>query len=425
MMVRTLVRTLEKREQEVAQYPTLADFMPELIDAINNFDPDNESNGTAEPDTLPHDYVDLGIEMGDGKKLYFATRNVGETSPAGFGSNIYRWGATVEGGQEWAPGMSYTGWPVGTRLDAAHDIATIKWGGDWHTPSPEEWNLLVEKCDYERKEASESGYGVAGYFFYKKSDRNKFIFLPVATWANEPKYWSSEIAEPLDGFICVASSFSCFNGTMGCIGLSGIDSDGFAVRPVITAKGTFDANGHDYVDLDIQTSDGKKLYFATMNVGETSPAGFGKNRYRWGATVEDGECWAPDSYSEGGWPAGKKLDAAHDIATITWGEKWHTPSREEWNLLVEKCDYERKEANESEYGVAGYCFYNKADHNKFIFLPVSTWSGELEYWTSEISEPYEGITSAHTFNSYNGQIGCMGTAGLESSIFAVRPVFVE
>lgn len=425
MMVRSLVDTLEKREQEASKYATLADFMPELIDAINNFDLDDSSDqgATAEPDTLPHDYVDLGIEMSDGKKLYFATRNVGESSPGGIETYFYRWGATVEGGPAWAPNTTYEGWPAGHKLDAAHDIATIKWGGDWHTPSPEEWNLLVEMCDYERKEAGESGYGVAGYFFYNKSDRSKSIFLPVASWSNEPKYWSSEIAEPLDGFICAASSFSCFNGTMGCIGLSGIESTGFAVRPVIAATGSFNANGHAYVDLGIKTSDGKKLYFATMNVGETSPAGFGSNIYRWGATVENGESWAPESYTEkaGGWPRGMKLDAAHDIATITWGEKWHIPSPEEWNLLVAKCDYERKEANESGYNVAGYFFYNKKDHSKFIFLPVSTWSGELEYWSSEICES----TSAYTFSS-NGEVSCSRwVAGIESTGFAVRPVFVE
>ena len=170
--------------------------------------------------------------------------------------------------------------------------------------------------------------------------------------------------------------------------------------------------------------DGKKLYFATMNVGETSPAGFGSKVYRWGATVEDGDYWAPDSYTgESGWPSGMKLDAAHDIATITWGEKWHIPSPEEWNLLVAKCDYERKEANESGYGVAGYFFYNKKDRSKFIFLPVSTWSGELAYWTSEICE----FTSAHTFRSHsNGEVGCLGwIAGIESTGFAIRPVFVE
>ena len=125
MMVRSLVDTLEKREQEASKYATLADFMPELIDAINNFDLDDSSDqgATAEPDTLPHDYVDLGIEMSDGKKLYFATRNVGETSPGGIETYFYRWGATVEGGPAWAPNTTYEGWPAGHKLDAAHDIA--------------------------------------------------------------------------------------------------------------------------------------------------------------------------------------------------------------------------------------------------------------------------------------------------------------
>lgn len=426
MMVRTLVKTLEKREQEASKYATLADFMPELIEAINNFDPDDSSNqgGTAEPDTLAKDYVDLGIEMSDGRKLYFATRNVGETSPAGFGSNIYRWGATVEGGPAWAPETTYDGWPVGHKLDAAHDIATIEWGGDWHTPSPEEWHLLVETCDFEQKEADESGYGVAGFFFYNKSDRSKSIFLPFETW-DGTWYWTSQISEPFNGYMS-ARCFNYYDGMVDIFGTMSIEHGLSAIRPVIASSGTFNPNGHEYVDLGIQTSDGKKLYFATMNVGETSPAGT-STVYSWGATEEGGEAWIPESYTgnNNGWSTGMKLDAAHDIATITWGEKWHTPSVEEWELLVEKCDYERKEADESDYGVAGYFFYNKSDRNKFIFLPVAPWNNELEYWTSEISDSYNGFVSAHTFNGYEGRIGCLGTAGIENTGFAVRPVFVE
>ena len=417
IMVRKLVETLEKYEQAASKYATLADFMPEIVDAINNFDPNiiSNPNGTAEPDTQSHDYVDLGIEMSDGKKLYFATRNVGETSPGGIGSTVYRWGTTIEWGAAWTPEAKNEDWPAGHKLDAAHDIATIEWGGDWHTPSVEEWNLLVEKCDYERKEYDESGYGVAGYFFYNKSDRSKFIFIPFTAW-DVVMYWTSDILESL-----APGTFNTFGEYIGAFGEASSNFE-LAIRPVIAASGTFDANGHDYVDLGIQTSDGKKLYFATMNVGETSPAGISAG-YCWGATKERGEPWIyePDAV----WPIGTKQDAAHDIATIKWGEKWHTPSPEEWKLLVEKCDYERKEADKSGYDVAGYFFYNKKDHSKYIFLPVSLWSDELEYWTSVISEPEEGICVAHTFNSYKGNVGCIDVAPLSSRGYAVRPVFVE
>ena len=416
IMVRYLVKCLAKREENAAQYATLADFMPEVIDAINNF----KLTGTAEPDTQPHDYVDLGIDMRDGKKLYFATRNIGETSPAGIESNNYRWGTTIEWGKAWKPEDLDSSWPVGHRLDAAHDIATIKWGGDWHIPSPEEWNLLAEKCDYERKEADESGYGVAGYFFYNRSDMNKYIFMPVSLYDDELMYWSSEIKYS-SGTYSDAIYFASDNGTVGPFGWAGTGSTAFAVRPVIAAAGDFNANGHAYVDLGIEMSDGTKLYFATMNVGESNPGGYWSEIYRWGATENNGKQWI--KYT--GWPAGTKLDAAHDIATITWGEKWHTPSRKEWNLLLEKCDYERKGANESGYGVAGYFFYNKSDHDKFIFLPVSTWSNELEYWSSEISEPEDNTCVAYIFESSGQMVSCKNTADIESTQFAVRPVFVE
>ena len=96
----------------------------------------------------------------------------------------------------------------------------------------------------------------------------------------------------------------------------------------------------------------------------------------------------------------------------------------EWNLLVAKCDYERKEADKSGYDVAGYFFYNKKDRSKFIFLPVSLWSDELEYWTSETSEPLNGKSAAYTFSS-NGKVGCTYSADINSRGFAVRPCFVE
>ena len=416
MLVRTLVETLEKYEQASSKYATLADFMPEIVDAINQFDPNNPSSPDG-PDTLPQDYVDLGIEMDDGKKLYFATRNVGETSPSGIASTVYRWGTTESWGAAWTPEAINEGWPTGHKLDAAHDIATIKWGGDWHVPSIEEWSLLAEQCDYEKKEADESGYGVAGVFFYNKKDHGKFIFLPVTMYCDDMLYWSSDMASPFDawGFVYV-------NGYVDAYATTNIEG-ALAVRPVIAATGTFNANDREYVDLGIETSDGKKLYFATMNVGETSPGGNWAT-YCWGATEEGGTAWMPESENSN-WPTGIKLDAAHDIVTITWGEKWHIPSVKEWNLLAEKCDYERKEANESGYDVAGYFFYNKKDHSKFIFLPVSLWSDELEYWTSETGEPLDGNSAAYTFHSSNGKVNCTSTADINSRGYAIRPVFVE
>lgn len=185
----------------------------------------------------------------------------------------------------------------------------------------------------------------------------------------------------------------------------------------------------DYMDLGLVMNDGRRLYFATRNVGETSPAGFGTNVYRWGATIEGGAAWNPPTGEI--WPNGKKLDAAHDIATITWGEKWHTPSIEEWDFLIEKCDYERKEATESGYGVAGYFFYNRSDHSKFIFLPVSPSQNELMYWTSEISNyenngtTYCNAKTVRSYFDYDKMVTCGSSADLSATGFAVRPIFVE
>ena len=229
VMVRYLVNVLEQYEQNSSEYATLTDFMPVLVDAINKFELDDsgQSGDVADPDTLPKEYVDLGIRTDSGNKLYFATRNVGETSPGGILSNIYSWGATIENGLPWRP--SSGNWPGGKMLDSAHDIATIKWGEKWHTPTVDEWTMLVLQCDFERKEADASGYGVAGYFFYNRSDRSKHIFLPIAPWANELKYWTSQTGL-YDG-VDVAYQFTSRSGEL-VFSIAGIESTGFAVRPV-------------------------------------------------------------------------------------------------------------------------------------------------------------------------------------------------
>lgn len=56
IMVKTIANALERYEQESDKYETLSDFMPEIIKAVNEFDPDKVE--TAEADTLPQEYVD-------------------------------------------------------------------------------------------------------------------------------------------------------------------------------------------------------------------------------------------------------------------------------------------------------------------------------------------------------------------------------
>jgi hypothetical protein len=56
IMVKTIANALERYEQESDKYETLSDFMPEIIKAVNEFDPDKVE--TAEPGTLPQEYVD-------------------------------------------------------------------------------------------------------------------------------------------------------------------------------------------------------------------------------------------------------------------------------------------------------------------------------------------------------------------------------
>ena len=229
------------------------------------------------------------------------------------------------------------------------------------------------------------------------------------------RYWTSEISHTADNYN-FARTFNDYNEQVGCFGTAPIYQKHFLTRPVIAAEGKFDANNHDYVDLDIKMQDGKKLYFATKDVGEMPQSGI-TYTYCWGATEEGCFPWVPESYYDDKW-----LDAAHDVATQTWGEKWHVPSPEEWRLLVENCDYERKEANDSGYGVAGYFFYNKSDRNKYIFLPVEPKSNALMYWSSLKN----GTDDAYVFTTEYGYLSYSYYADVSNRTeFAIRPVFVE
>ena len=196
----------------------------------------------------PHDYVDLGIEV-DGKKVLWATTNVGATTPEGYG-DYFAWGetapyyeagwtadgksGTVDFDGTWkktpkaysSKGYDWTNyaWCAGTnktftkycndsskgnngytdtltQLELADDAAHVNWGGDWVMPTTAEWQALYDNtiCAWT---TDYNGTGVAGRVFTSTKDTSKSIFLPAAGYfrgtfvdyvGSRGYYWSSSL----------------------------------------------------------------------------------------------------------------------------------------------------------------------------------------------------------------------------------------
>jgi len=91
----------------------------------------------AAPDANGHTYVDLGLVV-DGKKLYFADRNLGASAIDQRGDTYY-WGNVNP-----SPSTDY--YKPGSTKDiggnASYDAATKNWGGDWRIPGVSHLDIL-------------------------------------------------------------------------------------------------------------------------------------------------------------------------------------------------------------------------------------------------------------------------------------------
>ncbi|MBQ8116150.1 MAG: hypothetical protein IJ145_08545 [Prevotella sp.] len=158
-----------------------------------------------------HGYVDLGIRM-NGKKILFATCNVGADSPEEYG-DYFAWGATepyytgytMNGTSltvtSWKDGRSdgyaqanapfyssgtggdaiYTKYTAGGDVLAAEDdAACVQWGADWRMPTTEEMQALYDNTTNVWTD-NYNNTGIKGRIFTGKGNyANSSLFLPAA-----------------------------------------------------------------------------------------------------------------------------------------------------------------------------------------------------------------------------------------------------
>ena len=142
------------------------------------------------PPTPSHDYAEIG-------GIKWATMNVGAESVGDYG-NYYQYG---KGSAQYAATSGQSDYS-GTEdpLAASADTATQVWGGNWRTPTKDEFESLIENTENEYMEID----GVIGYKFTDNSDSSKFIFLPIGghyqngsleSFEYYGEYWTSTPSE--------------------------------------------------------------------------------------------------------------------------------------------------------------------------------------------------------------------------------------
>lgn len=139
-------------------------------------------------------------------------------------------------------------------------------------------------------------------------------------------------------------------------------------------------NGHEWVDLGLPS--GTK--WATYNVGAASPDEFG-DYYAWGETEPKdeyidinslthrrGTVWLRKNgiINEDG-----NLTPEHDIATLSWGEPWRMPTDEEYEELLEYCDWTFTDYN----GTNGYLVTGPNGETVFFVAAGFKQGAEAEY----------------------------------------------
>ena len=146
----------------------------------------------------------------------------------------------------------------------------------------------------------------------------------------------------------------------------------------------FDPSKPQYVDL------GLSVMWATFNIGANSPEEYG-DYYAWGETElkdnYDMSTYKWYDYNSGNFTKYNlgavygdvdlkyRLDPEDDVAHVVWGDEWRLPTNEEFQELIDSCDWYWTSYN----GVAGYQVQSRVNDN-YIFLPVTGYKeGDVVY----------------------------------------------
>ena len=385
----------------------------------------------AEPDYHPVSAVDLGLSVN------WASCNLGAAAPERIGE-YFAWGEIEPKGRFTLENYRFTGsygrmskYNRGdrkTKLDPEDDAASVKCGGGWRIPSGEEWQELIDNCDWEWVSIN----GVPGTRLTSRIN-GKSLFFPAGGCCEDDVWKLAHLGLYLSSGLDTASSSEGYIIQVGQLGdsdpmVSGYFSrtDGFSIRPVcevpleeirldrtsldlapgqtavlnafvvprnatdkviswsssdesvatVTAAGEVTAHNEGTATVTAANAGsgktascavtvrsdapagipgavdlGLSVKWATFNIGATKPEEYG-DYYSWGNTVHRGESETDDALnvnngyiryntdSRWGEVDNKtRLELEDDVAQVKLGGKWRMPSREEFEELIENCDW--------------------------------------------------------------------------------------
>lgn len=362
--------------------------------------------------------IDLGLPSG----TLWSSCNIGASSPEGVG-NYYAWGETeVKDVYDWSKyihcdGSKETCHDLGSDIGGTeYDVAHMKWGDDWRMPTFDEFQELIDNCDYEWI----TYQGVQGGKFTGPNGNS--IFLPAAGVRTESGleevgsngyYWSSMHFVPLSGsnhLYLSSSVYFCDDWLYRCYGQ--------CVRPVRPGKNSVPAKA-----IDLGLPSGTK--WANCNVGATKPEEDGEY-FAWGE-LNKKQYYNDDTYlfyNDGEYMyLGDDISGTkYDVARQRWGGSWRMPTKDEIQELIDNCNYEHITYQGCSIGK----FTSKINGNS-IFLPLGVVPYTPEtvnagcgfYWSSTQNPDDSGYAYTLLFDSgynewYGGENG-PGFAGLSDS----------
>ena len=326
-----------------------------------------------------HEWVDLGLPSG----TRWATCNVGATKPEQPGG-LYAWGETATKTSY----MPSNGKTYGKNMDdisgnATYDVATAKWGKGWRMPTKDEFDELLQYCNYAYVKKG----NLYGHQFTNPSN-NRSIFLPSTGHKERSSkienanvcgnYWASTPYK--DSYNNGAYNYH-FGAALGEMG-TGERSSGFGVRPVttnntmITVPSQGQTNGHKWVDLGLPSG----VKWATCQIGAPSSEEYG-TEYEWGALKpaserENGRTTLDKKEIES-----IKANSKYDVAKALWGSTWRLPSKAEVQELLDNCTWEWTQLGR----IKGCKAISKINGN-YIFFPMKNGEYISSFWTGDSAE---------------------------------------
>ncbi len=133
-------------------------------------------------------------------------------------------------------------------------------------------------------------------------------------------------------------------------------------------------NNHEWVDL------GLSVKWATCNIGASTPWEYG-DFFAWGE-VKSKTFFSEDNYSESNLISYDIAGSSYDAAHIIWGGAWRLPKSEEFEELIEKCNFKWSTShNKNGWTVTG-------PNGKKIFFPAAGYASEELSQNSDIWGSY-------------------------------------